>query len=283
MRAIRHSIPVMNKTALITGASRGIGRGIALELASTGWDLLLNYASNHEAARRTVADCIDGATARGKTISALTCQADVSNAADRERLLDFARSKTDRLDLLVSNAGVGPTVRADLLDVGEASFDRLIAINVKGPFFLTQAVARWMVDQVGIRGASDPAARGAADAYRPKIVIVSSISAYTASVNRGDYCVSKAGLSMLTPLFAARLASHGIPVFEIRPGIVATDMTAAVQEKYDNLIAQGVTPIRRWGQPADVAKAVLAIAQDLFPFSTGEVFNVDGGFHLRTL
>ena len=195
--------------------------------------------------------------------------------ADRRQLIDFARSCWPRLDLLVNNAGVAPHVRADILDADEASFDRLIQINVKGPYFLTQQVARWMIEQ--------RQAAGAEASYHPKIVTISSISAYTASVNRGDYCVAKAALSMLTPLYATRLAEYGINVYEIRPGIIATDMTGPVKEKYDQLIAGGLTPIPRWGMPEDVGKAVAAIAQDLLPFSTGEVINVDGGFHLRRL
>jgi NAD(P)-dependent dehydrogenase (short-subunit alcohol dehydrogenase family) len=196
-------------------------------------------------------------------------------AADRRKLIDFTRETFGRLDLLVNNAGVAPTVRADLLEAGEESFDRLMNINVKGPFFLTQLVAKWMIEQraAGILPAEST----------PKIVIISSISAYTASTNRGDYCIAKAALSMLTPLFATRLAEHGINVYEIRPGIIATDMTGPVKDKYDRLIAGGLTPIPRWGTPEDIGRAVAAIAQDLLPFSTGEVINVDGGFHLRRL
>lgn len=273
-------MPRMNPVALITGASRGIGRGIALELAKLGHDLVLNFAANAEAARATAADCLAAARAVGKTIRAETCQADISRAADRQRLMEFTRATFGRLDLLVNNAGVAPSVRADILEAGEESFDRLIAVNVKGPYFLTQLAARWMIEQVEAarRGGS-----GAGGAYRPRIVTISSISAYTASTSRGDYCVSKAALSMLTPLFAARLAEHGIHVYEIRPGIIATDMTGPVREKYDRLIAEGLTPIRRWGTPEDVGRAVAAIAQHLLPFSTGEVINVDGGFHLRRL
>lgn len=269
----------MNPVALITGASRGIGRGIALELARLGHDLVLNFAANADAARATASDCLAAARAAGKTVRAEPCQADISRSADRQRLIEFTRGAFGRLDLLVNNAGVAPSVRADILEAGEESFDRLIAVNVKGPYFLTRLAARWMIEQV-------EAARrggGAAAAYRPKIVTISSISAYTASTSRGDYCVSKAALSMLTPLFAARLAEYGINVYEIRPGIIATDMTGPVREKYDKLIAEGLTPIRRWGTPEDVGRAVAAIAQDLLPFSTGEVLNVDGGFHLRRL
>ena len=199
------------------------------------------------------------------------CQADISSSADRQKLIDFTRSEFAGIDLLVNNAGVAPEVRADILEASEASFDRMIHINVKGPYFLTQLVARCMIETKEKRQSS------------PKIVTISSVSAYAASINRGDYCIAKAALSMLTPLYAARLAEHGINVYEIRPGIIATDMTGPVKDKYDKLIAEGLTPIKRWGAPEDVAKAVLAIANDAFPFSTGEVINVDGGFHIRRL
>ncbi len=265
----------MNPAALITGASRGIGRGIALELARLGYDLVVNYATHETAARQTATDCGTAANSAGSALRVETCQADISVAADRAKLLEFTRQRFGRLDLLVNNAGIAPTVRADLLDASEESFDRLIALNVKGPYFLTQLAARWMIEQRAA-GILPPGAT-------PKIITISSLSAYTASTNRGDYCVSKAALSMLTPLFAARLAEHGILVYEIRPGLIATDMTEPVKAKYDQLIADGLTPIRRWGKPEDVGKAVAAIAQDLLPFSTGEVINVDGGFHLRRL
>ena len=279
----------MNLTALVTGASRGIGRGIALELATLGFDLVVNYAGNETAARQTAADCVAQAKAGGKTIRAEICQADISLAADRARLIDFTRSTFGRLDLLVNNAGVAPNVRADILDAGEESFDRLININVKGPYFLTQLAAKWMIEPTGSRRREEADGLRASvpsphvGGYQPKIITISSVSAYTASVNRGDYCIAKAALSMLTPLFASRLAEHGINVYEIRPGIIATDMTGPVKEKYDQLIADGLTPIQRWGTPEDIGRAVAAIAQDLLPFSTGEVINVDGGFHLRRL
>ena len=273
-----------NQTALITGASRGIGRGIALEMAKLGFDLVVNYVGNETAAHQTAQDCIAQAQAAGRGILAGICQADVSAAADRQRLIDFTREKFGRLDLLVNNAGVAPTVRADILDAGEESFDRLININVKGPYFLTQLAAKWMIEQgVADRSSSASGPRPSTFDSRPKIVTISSISAYTASTNRGDYCIAKAALSMLTPLYAARLAEHGIKVYEIRPGLIATDMTGPVKGKYDQLIAAGLTPIPRWGTPEDIGRAVAAIAQDLLPFSTGEVINVDGGFHLRTL
>jgi 3-oxoacyl-[acyl-carrier protein] reductase len=265
----------MNSVALITGASRGIGRGIALELAKIGCDLVINYASNASAAQQTAADCLSAARAAGKTNRAETCQADIARSADRRKLIQFTKEKLGRLDLLVNNAGVAPEVRADILEATEESFDRLISINVKGPYFLTQLAANWMIEQS--RTGVPPAP------FQPKIITISSISAYAASVNRGDYCLSKAALAMLTPLYAARLAEHGINAYEIRPGVVRTDMTGPVKEKYDKLIDAGLTPIQRWGTPEDVGKAVAAIAQDLLPFSTGEVINVDGGFHLRRL
>jgi 3-oxoacyl-[acyl-carrier protein] reductase len=264
----------MNPVALVTGASRGIGRGIALKLAELGYDLVINYAGNQASAQDTAESCRARAKNQGHTIRAEICQADISRSADRQRLVAFVRGEFGRIDLLVNNAGIAPEIRADLLDATEESFDRLIDVNLKGPYFLTQLAARWMVEQVTGPGFSG---------RKPKIVTITSISAYTASVNRGDYCVAKAGLAMVTALFAARLAEFGINVYEIRPGVIATDMTSGVKQKYDQLIAQGLTPIARWGTPEDVAAAVTAIAQDLLPFSTGEVINVDGGFHLRRL
>jgi 3-oxoacyl-[acyl-carrier protein] reductase len=263
----------MNQVGLITGAARGIGRGIALQLARLGFDLVLNYRSNAEAASRTAADCLESARSLGKKIRVETFAGDISESAVRADLIPMVKESLGRLDLLVNNAGIAPRERLDLLSATEQSFDELIAVNLKAPFFLTQAVARWMIELRKQYGAE----------YRPKIVTITSISAYTASVNRGDYCISKAGLSMMTALFAARLAAEGIQAFEIRPGIIATDMTAGVKGKYDELIANGLTPMPRWGEPEDVARAVSAIAQDLLPFSTGEVINVDGGFHLRRL
>jgi NAD(P)-dependent dehydrogenase (short-subunit alcohol dehydrogenase family) len=279
----------MNPVALITGGSRGIGRGIALELARLGYDLVINYAGNADAARATVADCAAAAKAAGKPIRAEPEKADVGVAADRRRLIDFARDTFDRLDLLVNNAGITSIGRADILEATEENFDMLMAVNLKGPYFLTQLAARWMIEQAdrhrgnAADSSTRPSSTSAAAGYRPKIITISSISSYAASTNRGDYCLAKAALAMMTKLYAARLASYGILVYEVRPGIIASDMTAPVKEKYDKLIAEGLTPIQRWGAPGDVGKAVAAIAQDLLPFSTGEVINVDGGFHLRRL
>ncbi|NLT53977.1 MAG: 3-ketoacyl-ACP reductase [Actinomycetales bacterium] len=257
------------RVALVTGASRGIGRGIALALAGAGHDVVVNYANNRAAAEE-VAGLVEAAGA-----SAHPVRADISVAEDRARLVAETFRRFGRLDLLVNNAGAGPRQRLDLLDADEESFDRTLGINLKGPYFLTQLAARRMIAQVEAAPAGAP---------RPKIVVISSISAYTASTNRGEYCLAKAGLSMLVTLYAARLAEHGINVYEIRPGIIATDMTGPVRERYDELILErGITPIRRWGQPEDVGRAVLAIAEELLPFSTGQVIDVDGGFHLRTL
>jgi len=255
------------KVAIVTGGSRGIGRGIALALGREGFNVVVNYAKNADAAA-DVKKQIESAGAKAHIV-----QADISVAADRQKLLEQSIAAFGRIDLLVNNAGVAPDVRADILEAGEESFDRLININLKGPYFLTQLVARRMIDLIQ---------QGAV--AHPKIVTVSSISAYTASVNRGDYCIAKAGLAMMTALYAARLAEYGINVYEIRPGIIETDMTGPVKAKYDKLILeQDLTPIRRWGRPEDVAKAVIAIAKDLLPFSTGQVIDVDGGFHLRRL
>lgn len=255
--------------SLVTGAGRGIGRGIAIELAKLGHAVVINYAGNAAAAD----ECLQAVRDAGG--EGITVRADVAVAEDRARLLDETLAAYGRIDLLVNNAGVAPSVRADLLEAGEESFDRLIAINLKGPYFLTQAVARQMIEQV--RG-------GVVSEFGlPRIVSITSVSAYTASVNRGDYCVAKAGLAMMTKLFAARLAEHGINVYEVRPGVIATDMTAGVREKYDAMIRQGAWPIRRWGEPDDVGRAVAAIARGDLPYSTGEVINVDGGFHLRML
>ena len=259
----------MNPVALITGSSRGIGRGIARALAKAGrHDLIVNYASNEHAARECREMCLAESAGQARVE---IVQADVSLAADRARMIEFARAQFGRLDLLVNNAGVAPNARADILDADEASFDRLIAINLKGPYFLTQAAAKLMRDS-------------AVRADLPRAVVnITSISAFTASVNRGDYCIAKAGLAMMTQLYAVRLAEFGIGVFEIQPGVIATDMTGPVQEKYDALFAQGLAPINRWGQPDDVGKAVVAVALGHFPYSTGQVFQVDGGFHLRTI
>lgn len=255
-----------NRVAVVTGGSRGIGRGIALGLGRAGFDVVVNYNRSSQAADEVAAEV------RAQGRKALAVQADISATADRERFVDTVLEHFGHIDVLVNNAGVAPEVRADILEATEESFDRLISINLKGPYFLTQRVANHMIEYVK----QTPGAQ-------PKIVTVGSMSAYTSSTSRGDYCISKAGIGMMTKLYADRLAEYGILVYEVRPGIIATDMTAGVKEKYDRLFAEGVTPIRRWGTPEDVAKAVVALAEGALPYSTGEVINVDGGFHLQRL
>ena len=255
------------QVAIVTGSSRGIGRGIVMALAERAWSIVINYRSNRTAAEQTRSEI------EALGVSALVVQADMANPAELEGLVEATLDRYGRIDLLVNNAGVGPRERVDMLQVGEASYDEVMAINLKGPFFLTQRVANEMIGLVR-----------QGRIQRPKIINISSISAYTSSPARAEYCLSKAGLSMATALWADRLAEFGINVYEIRPGIIQTDLTAVVKDKYDRLILEeGLTPIRRWGQPEDVGKAVIAIAQDLLPFSTGEVINVDGGFHLSRL
>jgi NAD(P)-dependent dehydrogenase (short-subunit alcohol dehydrogenase family) len=254
------------KVALVTGGGRGIGRAIVLALAEKGWQVAVNYRGNSEAAETTAAE------ARQHGIEALVIQADIGDSADRTRLVDEVIAHFGRLDLLVNNAGMAPRQRLDVLETTEASYDDVMDVNLKGPFFLTQYVARKFIDL-----------QAAGTINAPKIVNIGSISAYTSSPTRGEYCISKAGMGMMTALFADRLADEGINVYEVRPGIIATDMTSGVTEKYDRLIADGLTPIKRWGQGDDVARAVVALAEDYLPFSTGEIINVDGGFHLRRL
>ena len=254
------------KSALVTGGSRGIGRAIVLELAQRGWVVTFSYRSDRASAQNTVSAC------QTQTGSALAVQADTGSGADRQKLIEAALKPTGRIDLLINNAGMGPRQRVDLLDITEASFDEVMLTNLKGPFFLTTQVARRMLDQAHAGGE-----------YAPRIINIGSISAYTSSLRRGEYCLSKAGIGMMTALFADRLALDGILVYEIRPGIISTDMTAGVHEKYDDLIDEGLLPIHRWGKPEDVALAVAAIAEGYLPYSTGEIINVDGGFHLRKL
>ena len=251
------------QTALVTGAARGIGAAIAVELARIGCDV-------------AIFDVIDAAETAAAVEAvgprALALTGDVTSPADRAEALAKIEQALGPVDVLVNNAGVAPNVRADILEASEESYDRVMNINLKGPYFLTQTVANGMIRR----------RRDRPDDWMC-IVNVASMSSYTASPARGEYCLSKAGVSMATKLWAARLAEFGIGVYEVRPGIIATDMTAAVRDKYDKLIAEGLTPIRRWGRPEDVALAVAACARGDLQFSTGEVINIDGGFHLRTL
>ncbi len=251
--------------AIITGGALGIGGGCARRIAAEGARVLI-VDINEEAADGNVKGIRDAGGVAEFMVG------DVAQESVAAEMVETAISSFGRLDLLVNNAGITSIGRADLLDATEENWDALMAVNLKGPFFLSQLAARWMVEQTE------------ADAgRRPKIINISSVSAHAVSTNRGDYCVAKAGLGMVTKLFAARLADHGINVYEVCPGVIASDMTAPVREKYDKLIADGLTPIRRWGEPSDVGKAVVALAHDYFPFTTGEVFNVDGGFNVRKL
>jgi 3-oxoacyl-[acyl-carrier protein] reductase len=255
-----------SRVALVTGSSRGIGRAILLELASLGWDVVVNFNSNQKAGEFVAQQ------AQKYGVTAVVIQANVANSGDRLRLFEMVKERFGRIDLLVNNAGMAPRQRRDLLEVTEESYDEVMAANLKGAFFLTQAFARWMIEL--IQSGTIPQA---------KIINIGSISAYTASPERSEYCLSKAAMGMLTSLFAVRLANQGVLVYEIRPGIIETDMTNVAKNKYDPLIQEGLTPIRRWGQPEDVARAVRALANDELPFSTGEIINVDGGFHIQKL
>lgn len=252
--------------AIVTGGSRGIGRAIASRLAGDGYAVVVNFHSNRAAAEATVAAILaDGG-------EATAAQANVAETADQARLLDACLSQYQRLDVLVNNAGITSPGRHDLLEATPDNWDTVMATNLKGPFFLAQSAARLMIDLI----AGESITRGT-------IVNVSSISAYAVSTNRADYCVAKAGMQMMTWLLAARLAEEAIRVYEICPGVIASDMTRPVRAKYDQLIADGLSPMRRWGQPEDVAQAVSAVVSGQFPFSTGERINVDGGFHIRRL
>ena len=256
----------MKRVALVTGGSRGIGLGIAKCLAEEGFDLAICGVRPEE----QVGASVDALAQVGGEV--LYVQADVSDPQARAHLLDEVKARYQRLHVLVNNAGVAPKVRADILEATPESYDRVMDINLKGPYFLTQAVANWMIEQRG----EDPDFAGA-------IVNVSSISATVASPSRGEYCLSKAGVSMATQLWAARLGEYEIPVYEVRPGVILTDMTRVVQGKYDRLIDEGLAVQKRWGYPDDVGRAVAMLARGDLPYSTGQVIMVDGGLTLPRL
>jgi NAD(P)-dependent dehydrogenase (short-subunit alcohol dehydrogenase family) len=251
-----HPAPV----ALVTGGSRGIGRAVCAALSARGYSIGVNYVGNEVAARET----------RALLGESVLCQGDVSLADDRKRIVEHVLATYNRIDLLVNNAGITSVGRRDILEATEESWDRVLGVNLKGPFFLSQMVANAMIPRRGML-------------QHPAIVNITSLSAYAVSVNRGDYCVSKAGMSVVTALFATRLAEHGIRVYEVRPGVIDTDMTAGVRDLYLQRIADGLNPIRRMGTPDDVARAVTLLASGELSFTTGDVINVDGGFHLRRL
>jgi NAD(P)-dependent dehydrogenase (short-subunit alcohol dehydrogenase family) len=256
----------VRRLALVTGGTRGIGLGIARALAADGFDLAL-CGVREEGEVSAALDAVRGAGA-----AVAYFRADVGERAHRARLVAQVRERFPRLHVLVNNAGIAPRERADLLEASEESFERLLRINLQGPYFLTQAVARFMLEQ-----------KRADAAWSGCIVNVTSMSATVASTNRGEYCVSKAGLAMASRLWAVRLAGEGIPVYEVRPGIIRTDMTAGVAEKYDRLIGEGLIPQGRWGMPEDVGKVVAALARGDAPYSTGSVVDVDGGLTLPRL
>jgi 3-oxoacyl-[acyl-carrier protein] reductase len=254
------------RVALITGAARGIGNGIAVQLAKDGFAVAIMDVTDED----KVAENIAGVKEAGTPV--LYLKGDITSDKSRREVVERIMTEFGRIDVLVNNAGVAPKVRLDILETTEESFDFVLDINLKGTFFLTQLVSNIMVSETkSIEG------------IKPKIVNISSMSAYTSSTMRGEYCISKAGVSMVTQLFADRLSEYGINVYEIRPGIILTDMTSVVKAKYDALIENGLTPIKRWGYPEDIANAVSVFCSEKLNFSTGEVINIDGGFHIRRL
>lgn len=256
----------MKKIALITGGSRGIGFGVATALAKEGYDLAINGVRDES----KVAEALEQLKSYG--IQVMYCQGDISTSNSRRSIVEKVRAEFGQLNVLVNNAGVAPKERNDILVATEESFDYVVGTNLKGTYFLTQLAAYWMVEQKQ----SDPEFTGC-------IITISSISATVASVNRGEYCIAKAGLSMVTRLYAARLGEFQIPVYEIRPGVIATDMTAGVKEKYDKLLQEGLTVQQRWGVPEDIGKAATSLVRGDFPYSTGQVIMVDGGLTLQRL
>jgi NAD(P)-dependent dehydrogenase (short-subunit alcohol dehydrogenase family) len=260
------------KTAFVTGSSRGIGYGILKKFAENGYRTVMSGASEEERAEEK----LRALKKAGFEVSYIRC--DIANASDRAAALGEISKKYAPLDILVNNAGVAPLARLNVLETTEESFDRVVGTNLKGTFFMTQLFANAMIEWMNEWKKVYP------DGYSPRIVNISSVSAEVSSTNRGEYCISKAGISMVTSLFADMLARYGIPVFEVRPGIIATDMTATVKEKYDKFIFEdGGLPIRRWGTPEDIAEAVFALTGGAFDYSTGQAVNVDGGFQIRRL
>ena len=254
------------KVALITGGVRGIGLGIAQALAAEGYDLALNGVRDEQ----DVAVTLDSLRETGSTV--IYCQGDISDADDRSSIMAAVRTQFPRVHVLVNNAGITSPGRKDILEADEASFDRVMGVNLKGPYFLTQAVANWMVEQ-----------RQSDANFEACVINVSSVSGQIVSTNRGDYCLTKAAIGMATKLWAVRLADFGIPVYEVQPGVIRSDMTAGVTDKYDRLIADGLTLERRWGTVEDVGKAVAMLARGDLPYATGQVLNIDGGMMIRSM
>ena len=257
----------MKKIAVVTGSRRGIGLGILEALARNDYHVVMTGVSSPESTKDILKKL------ENQNLSAEYIRCDTAISANREALFTYLRSTFERLDVFVNNAGVAPKERKDILEMTEESYDYVLDTNTKGTFFFCQAAANLMISYKE---------KGVID-YTPRIVNISSVSSYTSSVNRGEYCISKAGISMITSLFADRLASFGIPVFEVRPGIIMTDMTAGVTEKYQKLIDEGLIPWGRFGKPEDVAGCVMSAVSGVLDFSTGQVLNADGGFHIRRL
>lgn len=256
----------MKKVALITGGSRGIGFGVAVELAKSGFDIAINGMRDESA----VTEAIDILKSHGAEV--LYCQGNVAEAEDRASILQQIKQRFNRLNVLVNNAGVAPNERKDILEASEESYERVMKINLQGPYFLTQAVANYMIEQ-----------QEANADFEGCIINVSSISSDVVSINRGEYCISKSGMAMMTQLYAVRMGAHNIPVYEIRPGVIKTDMTAGVKDKYDKLIESGLFVQPRWGLPEDIGKAASALANRYFPYSTGQVIMVEGGMTIPRL
>ena len=255
-----------NKVAIITGAARGIGRGIALQLARNGWKIVINDIGNPELPAETL-DLV-----RKEGSDGLVVLANITAAAERKQIVDETIKAYGQINLLVNNAGIGPRLRMDMLEIGEESMQDVLAVNTIGPYFLTQLVSKKMIELISQKIIESGI-----------IVNIGSISAYTSSTSRAEYCISKAAMTMNTILYADRLSGEGINVYEIRPGIIKTPLTEIVKDKYDKLIADGILPIKRWGLPEDIGKAIVAIAEGYLPYSTGQIIDVDGGFHIHRL
>ncbi|MBD3197267.1 MAG: 3-ketoacyl-ACP reductase [Candidatus Lokiarchaeota archaeon] len=260
-----------NKVALITGSTSGIGKAIAIQLAKLNYSLIINGARTtqlSEEYNNSLKEIYNDALKN----RIIYIQADISKKSERITLVEKVKTRFGRIDVLINNAGIAPPERKDILNASESSFEKVLKVNVQGPYFLTQLVANWMLKL-----------REEIINYNPYIINISSISSFTSSPSRGEYCISKAAMTMMTKLYADRLSEFNIPVYEIQPGIIKTRMTSSVKEKYDHLINEGLTPIKRWGLPEDIAKTVKAIVSGLLPYSTGDIIHIDGGFHLKRL
>ena len=256
----------MKKVALITGGTRGIGLGIAQHLALKGYSLALNGVRDENDIKPIMGDL------EKQGVEVIYCQGNIGSSSDRKSIINTIKEKYGQLNVLVNNAGIAPKERKDILEASEASYDEVMGVNLRGPYFLTQTVANWFIEQ-----------KKKNPEFKSSIINVSSISATVASVNRGEYCISKAGISMVTQLFAVRLGEYSIPVYEVRPGLIQTDMTSGVKEKYDKLLEEGLCVFSRWGTPNDVGKAVASLAEGELPYSTGQVIMIDGGMTIQRL